>query len=72
MSEKEKWVIPEWMEMYTELILNSGGVSIEDAMNRLRFDKHLILANMVAYAICCEVSAQVNLLTRLYNEGIID
>jgi hypothetical protein len=73
MSEKrEDWVMPEWMEPYRDQIAGDGGNGVEDLMNRLRHNgENLAFSNIIVYVMACEVEAQVGILTRLHNAGLL-
>lgn len=70
-KKKEPWVMPEWMEIYREFINGHGGNGVDDIMNRMQTEKRLAETNIYVFAMGCEIGAQVRLLHRLKNEGII-
>ncbi len=67
MSE-ELWTMPEWMEPYRECITNTGGNSVEECMNR---EVNFFANHVVAVLFAC-VKAQVILLNRLHEEGLLN
>lgn len=71
MTTTERWAMPEWMEPYRELIAGHGGNGVEDLMNRLRTQENLAFSNAIVFTMACEVHAQVSLLTRLYDAGLL-
>lgn len=64
-SKPKKWKMPEWMEPYRECFNNTGGNSIEELMNRCTN----VFVNAPLALIELGVRCQVNLLTKLHNEG---
>ena len=65
---KEKWVMPKWMEKYRDKFLNTGGNSVEDLINMTGDDT---AGNIILGALCISVADQMNLLTKLHNEGAL-
>lgn len=62
------WTMPEWMEPYRELIVNTGGNTIESLMN----DKTTTgFNNMIRAAIIAAVESQILLLSYLKNAGLL-
>lgn len=72
-SPKEPWVMPEWMVPFEEdgFIAGHGGNGTTDLMNRLRTQENLAFSNSIVFTMACEVSAQVGLLHRLRNAGLL-
>lgn len=68
MNKKEKWVMPEWMEKYRDLINNTGGNSIEDLQNDHTTN---LFVNAPRALICCCVHAQVLLFETLHKKGLL-
>ena len=67
--QKEKiWVMPEWMEPYRELIINTGGNTIENLMNDKTTD---FFSNHVKCGLIVAVNSQIALLKRLYDKKLI-
>lgn len=64
----DKWVMPEWMEKYRELITNTGGNDIERLMSLTSKDTR---GNIILGALAVSVDSQINLLQRLKNEGFL-
>jgi hypothetical protein len=63
------WTMPEYLEKYRDLIVNTGGNSIEDLMN----DKHTThFANHVRSAIIVAVKSQIALLESLHERGMLN
>lgn len=69
--EAELWETPEWMKPYEGQIFGHGGNGVADLMNRLRQESNLAFSNSVVFTMACEVSAQVGLLSRLREEGLL-
>lgn len=67
----EPWVMPDWMLPYEPFIAGHGGNGVTDLMNRLRTQRTLAFSNIIVFTMCCEVSAQVHLLTRLREANIL-
>ena len=67
-KEQPKWVMPEWMEKYRDLIGNTGGNSVEQLMNNHSAN---LFNNSPLVVLICSVDSQVNLLARLHKEGMI-
>lgn len=67
----EPWVMPDWMLPYESLIAGHGGNGVTDLMNRLRTQKNLPFTNAIVFTMCCEVAAQVHLLNRLRDDGLL-
>lgn len=67
------WVMPEWMIPFEEadLIAGHGGNGVIDLMCRFRDEKNLAFTNIVVFTMACEVSAQVGLLHRLRDAGLL-
>jgi len=63
-KQREKWVMPEWMEPYRSLFNNTGGNSIEDLMNRSADEANIVI-NAPLVLICVAVESQVTLLHAL-------
>jgi hypothetical protein len=64
----KKWVMPEWIEKYRELIRNTGGNSIEELMN----DKTTNMQNnYVRCALMIAVESQISLLNLLKEKSFI-
>ena len=65
----EKWVMPEWMELYrTYLDRHSGGNTIENLMN----DHHTTaFSNSIRVAIICGLHSQISLLEWLKKDGLL-
>lgn len=67
-DDAQYWVMPEWLEPYRELIADTGNQSIEELMNDWTsgfHDNYMRAARMMA------VNAQIELLVRLRNEGLL-
>lgn len=62
------WTMPEWMEPYRELIINTGGNPIEELVN-----DHSTTAqvNLIRAALIVSVTSQVQLLTLLHDRGML-
>lgn len=58
--------MPEWMKKYAPLVANTGGRSIEEAVN----DKPMI-GNIGKVALNFSIVAQVELLTRLHEKDLL-
>lgn len=71
MNNKEPWIMPEWMKTYEDQIVGHGGNGVTDLMNRLRTQKNLAFTNIIVFTMACEVAAQVALLYRLKNAGLL-
>ena len=61
----KRWKMPQWMEPYRDLIVYTGGQSVEDLMNGAYSDDGF------AAVYRWSVRAQVRLLTKLHNGGIL-
>lgn len=67
-NTKDKWVMPEYLEKYRDLIGNTGGNAIEELMN----DNHTdAFTNMFRSAMIVSVDSQIRLLERLYEKGFL-
>jgi hypothetical protein len=67
-TEKKEWTMPGWMELYREIICNTGGNPIEELMNDTGtnfFNNHVRSALIVA------VSSQVALLNLAHAKGLL-
>ena len=64
----KKWEMPDWMEKYRDIIVNTGGNSIEDCMNRNDVN---IFNNAPLALIQSSVQSQVTLLILLKATGDI-
>ncbi len=63
---QEPWVMPEWMEPYRALIVNTGGNPIEELMNDHRTTQ---FNNVIRAGLIVAVHSQVFLLERLRAGG---
>ncbi len=63
----ETWAMPEWMEKYRACIANVGRNRVEDYM----VDKNTVFNNLPRYIAAVCVKAQVAMLTRLHDQGIL-
>lgn len=64
----KNWKMPARMEPYRDLIVNTGGNSIEDLMNDT---KTTMFSNMPRAVLCCCVSSQVVLLKTLLTKNLL-
>jgi hypothetical protein len=69
-TEKKPWTMPKWMEPYRERILNTGGNSVEELYNDDGQNSN-IFNNAVRACLCVAVKSQVDLLTALHDDGLI-
>lgn len=65
MKKKKKWKMPKWMELYKDLITNTGGNDIDDLMNDTG---NYLETNLPRAIIIYCVQSQVYLLERLAKE----
>lgn len=70
MAEKKKWVMPEWMEQYRPLFVNTGGNTVEELMNRLN-EEGLAFSNSVVFTLACGIYGQIGLLQNLYEKNLL-
>lgn len=68
MNPDNKWTMPSWMIPYMEHISDTGGNSIAELMND---HKTTVFENAPRALICTAVQAQVRLLMRLHNAGLL-
>jgi hypothetical protein len=66
----KKWIMPKWMKSYENMILNTGGNSIEDLVNDDGRNSN-IFNNAPRALICASVKSQVGLLQQLYEQGLL-
>lgn len=59
------WKMPDWMKKYEDLIVNTGGNSIEELMNDDGTNSN-VFNNAPRALICCAVKSQVSLLEGLH------
>lgn len=64
----KKWIMPDWMEQYKDMIVNTGGNSIGELMND---DKSTTFNNAPRALICACVKSQITLLEKLYEKGLL-
>lgn len=62
-----EWKMPEWMEPYRSLFVNTGGNKIEELVNDK--DKSMMTTNILRYILKCSVESQVGLLEVMKREG---
>lgn len=70
MDKDKKWIMPKWMKSYANMILNTGGNSIEDLVNDDGTNSN-IFNNAPRALICASVKSQVGLLEQLYEKGYL-
>ena len=68
MDEKTEWTMPDWMEKYRSHFTNTGGNTVEQCYNW----KGNAFANMPMAMLSSCVIAQVGLLLRLKDAGLIE
>jgi hypothetical protein len=62
----DPWTMPDWMEPFRELIVNTGGNPVEELVN----DQHTTaVVNAVRAGLIVAVASQVALLGRLHRDG---
>jgi len=67
-TNREPWVMPEWMEQYRGLINNTGGNSVEDLLN----DRDTTArSNVIRAGLIIAVHSQVGLLYALRKLGLL-
>lgn len=71
MSKKPpiQWVMPPALEQYRDMICNTGGLSIEELMQRSRDPDCNVVVNAPLALICQAVESQLILLKRLHKAG---
>lgn len=67
-TKRKKWSMPPWMESYRPLINEPDRV--EEFMNCDGVNCN-VLVNSPRALICCQVTAQVGILLKLYKAGVI-
>lgn len=65
-----KWIMPDWMERYRDCVYSTGGNSVEELIESLN-DKTLSQTNAVLFTLAMMAEAQVALLTKLHNAGVL-
>jgi hypothetical protein len=68
---KFQYVFPSYLEPYRDQISDHGGNSIEDLLSRLENEPNLAFSNSIAFTLASMVQAQVHLLDRLYEKGLL-
>lgn len=68
MTPKLVWEMPAWMEPYRDLLVNTGGHSIEDLMSLDSSEVSGAIDPTLAL-LCLSVKSQVALLMRLHGAG---
>ena len=63
--------MPKALEPYRELICNTGGLSIEELMERTRDPDCNVVINAPLALVCQSVESQMILLVRLHNDGLL-
>lgn len=66
MEKNEKWQMPEWMKPYEDLIINTGGNSVEELVSDNTTN---VFTNVPRAIIVVGVKSQVALLIQLYEAG---
>ncbi len=64
----KKWIMPDWMEQYKDLIVNTGGNGIGELMND---NKSTAFNNAPRAIICVAVKSQISLLEKLHDKGLL-
>jgi hypothetical protein len=67
-EEREKWLMPEWMEPFRRFIGNTGGNPIEELMNDHKTNS---FNNIIRAGLIVSVDAQIALLHRLALAGLL-
>ena len=70
MAGKEKWVMPDWMKPYEKYIGNTGGNPIEELVNDDGTNSN-VFNNAIRALLCASVKSQVQMLTRMYKDGML-
>lgn len=65
------WEMPDWMEPYRDFIGETGGNSVEDLLHRLKTTEQLAFTNLPVFALAISVQAQVTMLARLHEAGLL-
>ena len=68
-SERQAWVMPDWMEPYQRLFQNTGGYTVTELMNLDPEAPNNVRNNPVLATMYLSVAAQVDLLRRLHHHG---
>lgn len=63
------WTMPPWMEPFRDMIVNTGGNSIEDLKERSKRPDTNVVINAPLALICTAVDSQVALLAILHRGG---
>lgn len=66
-----KKYIPDHIVPYLDLLNNTGGNKPEDLLRRLDTEEHLMQTNVVVAVLASMCEAQVGLLRRLHEEGLL-
>jgi hypothetical protein len=66
-AKRKLWTMPIWMEPYRELIINTGGNSVEELMN----DDTSPLINLPRSILAACVKSQVGFLSLLYERRML-
>ena len=71
-KKREEWRMPDWMKPYRDHIKGDGGNEVEELVNDLRINgSSLAKTNIIVYVIASGVAAQVEILTRLHDAGLL-
>ncbi|MFG3710976.1 hypothetical protein [Micromonospora sp. NPDC047730] len=70
-AEPAHWTMPEWMEPYRDLIVNTGGNEVEELINDLNTDRRMMRTNVVRFSLAVAVRSQVSLLAGLREAGLL-
>lgn len=65
------WEMPRWLEPYRRLLTTTGGNDPADLINRLHRSRTLAQTNLPVYVMATAVSAQIALLGRLFDLGML-
>jgi len=69
MSNGEKWVMPQWMIPYTDVIAPREKVAyIEEMVN----DSSLVQVNAPRALIACTIKGKIQMITSLYDKGLLN
>lgn len=65
--QKKEWVMPDWMELFREYFVNTGGNTIEELVNT-KVDSR---TNAVLAFLQDCVTSQIQLLQRAFKKGLL-
>lgn len=69
--EPEPWALPAELERFREFLVNTGGNTAEELLQRLERERNLSMTNLPVFVMAVAVQSQVALLRKLHMDGLL-